>query len=262
MVLLAGLPRTGSTLLANILAQNPAFHVEGNSALCQLMWDAKQSCETNAKEQLIANNKAEQVKNNILSALPALYYPNCAGKVVIDKCRPWVNELNFTLAKKFIDSNIKAIVMVRPIDEILESYVQIVIKNNKSEDIYKTFLSENSELIVSSFLATLSAANQGNPNIIFVSYKTLINNTKNALEKIYNFINVETFNHNLDNIEQVITEDDIVYGLKGLHTIKNKIAVTSKTFTLPEWAKEQCSLMTHSLFNAIQENNDGSLCRT
>lgn len=52
MVLLAGLPRTGSTLLSNILAQNSNIHIESNSALCQVMWDTKISCEENASEQL------------------------------------------------------------------------------------------------------------------------------------------------------------------------------------------------------------------
>ncbi len=36
---ISGLPRTGSTLLSSILYQNPLIHTEGNSALCQLMWD-------------------------------------------------------------------------------------------------------------------------------------------------------------------------------------------------------------------------------
>jgi len=54
---ISGLPRTGSTLLSSILYQNPLIHAEGNSALCQLMWDNYISCLCNSKEQLIANNK-------------------------------------------------------------------------------------------------------------------------------------------------------------------------------------------------------------
>jgi len=43
-VCLSGLPRSGSTLLSAILSQNPLIHAEGNSAVCQLMWDMQMSC--------------------------------------------------------------------------------------------------------------------------------------------------------------------------------------------------------------------------
>ena len=45
--MLSGLPRTGSTLLSAILYQNPKIHAEGNSGLCQLMWDLEVSCKHN-----------------------------------------------------------------------------------------------------------------------------------------------------------------------------------------------------------------------
>ncbi len=57
IVLLSGLPRTGSTLLQNILVQNTKIHAEGNSGLCQIMWDSKISCEQNAVQQLIGAGK-------------------------------------------------------------------------------------------------------------------------------------------------------------------------------------------------------------
>ena len=72
-VLLAGLPRTGSTLLSNMLAQNDRFHVEGNSGLCQIMWDVQECCDENCAVQVRANNKLDSVKSNIISELPNLY---------------------------------------------------------------------------------------------------------------------------------------------------------------------------------------------
>ena len=59
-VFLSGLPRTGSTLLSAILSQNPKIYSEGNSAVCQLMFDMQQSCINKAKEQLIANKRQEK----------------------------------------------------------------------------------------------------------------------------------------------------------------------------------------------------------
>ena len=55
---LAGLPRTGSTLLANILLQNSDVHAEGSSVLCNLTWSVSQECECNSTaDTLIASRR-------------------------------------------------------------------------------------------------------------------------------------------------------------------------------------------------------------
>ena len=88
MVLLAGCLEQAHTL-SNILAQNPSIHIESNSALCQVMWDAKVSCEENANEQLVGARKQLSFKRDLLESIPKTYYPDAANKIVFDKCRPW-----------------------------------------------------------------------------------------------------------------------------------------------------------------------------
>ena len=43
---LAGLPRTGNTLLSSILNQNPKIHMTPNSMLCQMAWNIYQIKQT------------------------------------------------------------------------------------------------------------------------------------------------------------------------------------------------------------------------
>ena len=95
---LSGLPRTGSTLLSGLLSQNPTIHAEGNSGLCQIMWDTQQSCEHFAKEQLTANNRLHSVKD-IVSQLPHSYYKGNDPKesIVVDKCRSWALPANMQI---------------------------------------------------------------------------------------------------------------------------------------------------------------------
>ena len=65
-VCLSGLPRSGSTLLSAILCQNPLIHAEGNSAVCQLMWDMYVSCMNNVNEQLKGNYREHMVRDLML----------------------------------------------------------------------------------------------------------------------------------------------------------------------------------------------------
>ena len=74
-VCLSGLPRAGSTLLSAILSQNPLIHSEGNSAVCQLMWDMEKSLINNCGEQINANNRQSTV-NDLISNIPYIYYKN------------------------------------------------------------------------------------------------------------------------------------------------------------------------------------------
>ena len=84
-VALSGLPRTGSTLLSSILSQNPEIHAEGNSAVCQLMWDMQQSVLNS--EQIKASNK--NVLDRLVKSIPSNYYANVTKPIVVDKCRSW-----------------------------------------------------------------------------------------------------------------------------------------------------------------------------
>jgi len=260
IILLAGLPRTGSTLLSNILAQNKIFHIEGNSALCQLMWDAKQSCDTTAAQQLKGNNKLELVKNNILKSIPNSYYPNTSDKIIIDKCRPWVSLPNMELAKEYIDPNIKTIIAVRPLDKVVASYANILFNNGYKEDVYNKLLSVDDEVIINSFVSTYQAANQKNNNYFFYSYDNLISNTEKVIKNIYKFLDLKVYKHNITKINQTVFENDSFYNLKGMHDIRDTIKIKKNPVVLPEWVKIKCDEMTLALYNKIKENNHGTFC--
>ena len=123
-IALSGLPRTGSTLLSAILDQNPEIHAEGNSAVCQLMWDMQVSCETVASEQLTANNR-QATQDSLVSAIPAIYYRNTKATHIVDKCRSWTLPANMDMLKRYVRDDPKVIVLTRPIDEIVQSFVEL-----------------------------------------------------------------------------------------------------------------------------------------
>ena len=106
-VCLSGLPRSGSTLLSALLSQNPTIHAEGNSAVCQLMWDMYESCTNKASEQLKANNRHATIRD-LISQLPQIYYKNIPKEkqIVVDKCRSWTIPINIALLKEYIEPHL------------------------------------------------------------------------------------------------------------------------------------------------------------
>lgn len=238
---LGGLPRTGSTLLSAILSQNPAVHAEGNSALCQLMWDVHASCQSNARQQLLANRR-HTTEHDILSELPDLYYKGLSGKLILDKCRSWTIKANFEILKKHITENPKVIVMLRPLEEVLTSYVHLFIRNSK----YKTgleqaLLQEGSEPIMRSFRGVMQTMHSGaHDSFLYITYRELVQNTEATTQRIYDFFGWPRFNHDLEHIVNIHHENDQVYGLEGQHAVRTSIQHEPKALELPQDILNYC----------------------
>lgn len=237
---LSGLPRSGSTLLSSILSQNPNIHAEGNSAVCQMMWDLDQSCDINCKEQLKATNR-QQTQLDIISAIPHIYYKDVTKPIIIDKCRSWTLPANLILIQKYITENIKIIVLERPIIEIVKSFVNLRKENNWEGDLEKELLDERSEPIVRSFHGVKWAKeNNHNNTFLFIQYDDLINNTKETINKIYSFIDEPIFEHDLNNIINKHPEDDKVYNMIGQHDIRPTINKRKINIKLSQETIDKC----------------------
>ena len=245
---LSGLPRTGSTLLSAILHQNPSIHAEGNSAVCQLMWDNFVSLHSNCWEQLAANYRTD-IPDIFISSIPDMYYEKIDRPIILDKCRSWTIKDNIELIKKYIRDDFKIIVLIRPIDQIVKSFVKLYIKNNiyKEELLYK-LLDQNTEPLMRS-LNGVSYAKQNNSsnNFLFIDYNELIEQPDNTLKKIYDFFRIDFFQHDFTNIVNLNPENDKIYGLEGMHQIKNKISTVNNgnlgdedNIRLPKKIKKLC----------------------
>jgi sulfotransferase len=212
---LSGLPRSGSTLLSSILEQNLNFHIEGNSPVCQMMWDLHFSINYNCEEQIFANNKID-VANNIVSSIPFLYYKNSKKPYVLDKCRSWTSYENINIIKKYIDLNPKIIILIRDITEIVKSFIKIDPYTNWEKIIFNN----NSDPLIKSINGIFSIKEHDLKHCIFIFYDDLIYNTENVIEKIYNFLEIDFFNHNLNKIEQKYIENDNFYNVKNFHKVR------------------------------------------
>lgn len=219
---ISGLPRTGSTLLSSILSQNPKLYSEGNSGVCQLMWDMQQSCTLNIDEQLAANNR-QFTPIDLISSIPNIYYKGLDNKIIFDKCRSWTFAKNVELIKKYITNTPKIIVLERPLQEIVASFVALRRANNFVGNPEEGLLDNFSEPIVRSLIGVNWAKQNNNGEFLFVSYDNLTLNTQSTIEEIYSFCGLQPFQHDFNNIINKHKEDDATYGLLGQHDVRPQI---------------------------------------
>ena len=223
-VALSGLPRTGSTLLSAILSQNPDVHAEGNSAVCQLMWDMQVSCEGNASEQLTANSR-QATQDDLVRAIPAIYYKDVKAQHIVDKCRSWTLPANMEMLRRYVTDEPKVIVLTRPVDEIVESFVRLRKANGWTGDLESDLLIPDSEPIMRSLNGVKHAQENNNGEFLFIEYADLVSDTQGVVDRVYEFCGWEPFEHYFSGIVNNFQEDDSVYGLMGQHEIRSDIGL-------------------------------------
>ena len=109
-----GLPRSGSTLIQNILAQNPRFHATETSGFVDVLFAVRNLW--NAQIEHKAHPCPERLKN-VLKSITEGYFNDIEKPIAFVKSRgvfPYIEMLENILSTK-----IKILVPVRPVPDIL-----------------------------------------------------------------------------------------------------------------------------------------------
>lgn len=222
-VALSGLPRTGSTLLTSILSQNPEIHAEGQSAVCQLMWDMQESCATEFSCKSMAANGRTTTADDLMRAIPAIYYKNVTARHIVDKCRSWTFPSNVEMLRRYVTNDPKIIVMVRPVAEVVRSFVELRKQNGWIGDPETDLWEPNTEPLTRPLMGVEYARAHNNGEYLFVEYDNLVDDPKATVQRVYDFCEWEPFDHWFTGITNPHPENDTVWNFPGLHDIRPEI---------------------------------------
>jgi sulfotransferase len=234
----AGLPRSGSTLIQSILNQNPNMHVSTDSPVCETMFNVEYLLSSS---QAFLANKNEIGRYNVVSSIIKEYYKDVDREYIIDKFFGWGTPANLELIKKYITNDIKIIVTVRDIPEILASFTKILNNTQFGESFldrqiqnsnmfsYRTIEEIRCDFLMSPggeidrALYSIHNLILNNYNICLIDYNDFVNNPKSNIEKIYKYLDIQYYDHDLKNIKNNNTIDDTIYGISNMHKVKESI---------------------------------------
>jgi sulfotransferase len=233
---LAGFPRAGNTLLTSILNQNPDICCTPNNITLEIMKDLSLLKKTD----IFQNYPDEQSLDNIMDEVYNLYYKNWSYKYIIDR-GPAGTTGNLKLLKKHFKQEVKVIFLVRPILEVLASWItwasktpdSFIRKSAQNPTDMCHMLMNKDGLITKELLCMQNLLKPENKHLVhFIDYKEIVEEPNPTLEGIYKFLDIPLFKHRFVNLDQVIVNglgyDDTIMG-KGMHTIKTKKLIKSKT---------------------------------
>lgn len=260
---MAGLPRSGSTLLSSILSQNPNIYSGPSSPIAGCMLAVDNLLK---KDELYKAFPKPEQANLMIFNLISQYYEDIDKLSVIDKNRSW--PAHVPLIESYIQQPAKIICPVRDVDEILASMISMIRRNpynagvSRSNFIDEPLIKQNipindenrchfiagpKGILGNSLRSIVDGVSAGFlDRMLFVEYKDLMASPKQTLQCIYEFLNEPNFEHDFDNIENTSKEKDLeIYGLEDMHTVRKVLKATALNpkEVLPSSVLERCKGM-------------------
>jgi len=240
MHFISGLPRSGSTLLAALLRQNPRFEAGMSGPLAGL-FDALMGQMSARNEYSVFLDDAK--RERILLGLFDNFYAESDAEVIFDTNRVWCGRMP-AIARLFPEA--KVIACVREIPWVIDSIERLVQRNafspssifnyNPGGTVYTRANGVvSSDGLVGGPYDALKQACYGaqRDRLLLVQYETLSSDPTKVMRTIYEFLGEKSFEHDFDHVEYDVTEFDERAGTPGLHTVRGTVKAEPRTTLLP-----------------------------
>jgi sulfotransferase len=237
-IMLSGIPRSGSQVLSSLLNQHTEIHASTTSPVIDLI------CIVNDNWKVISQSLVDQHPKqelNILKGIVQSSYEHIDKPVIVDKNRLWPRYSK--LMQDSLGIKPKIICTVRPIPEILSSYILLIRKNKNKitfvdEELFNLKLPINDknrcrilwEKYINHPYTSLRLGYKSPYNdLCFVTYDEIVNSSQETMDKICKFIGIESQTVNINSLQRMDENDGYHGGLEGLHDVRSVMKKTSGT---------------------------------
>ena len=232
----SSLPRSCSTLLQCILGQNPKIAVTPTDGSLDLLYAARDNLFSN--QAVRASMCPDQLRRHWLKFCRGAMEGWCSD-YLIDHEHVSVKSRGMSLYYQwysdFMGENLKVISMVRAPEEIFASaevrfresqWGDMRIENHSS--MTGTSVEKRIDIWANSTpiglsLERVSEVLRRDYPICWVKAEGLCKAPEETMTSIYNYLEIDAFDHDFDNIEQLTKENDLIHGPLGDHTIRRKL---------------------------------------
>jgi sulfotransferase len=247
---IAGFPRSGSTLLCNILNMTEGYYATPTSPTLDMILSMRKLFSHNLSYK---NMDRLQESNRLKAGINAYLHAYFQDKrVVFDKNRGWVNKLNI-VDRIMGNEESKIIFCYRNPVEVFQSiesqYQRTIMMENLDEqqnglgfatliNRVETFISSNFTLMSTPVALLEDAMNMGYSKRIFVmKYDYMCSQPQEAMNELHDFIGEPRIDYDFSQLKQTTFEDDKYYNYKFSHRIREgEITYSPTKINLPKTA--------------------------
>jgi len=219
------MPRSGNTLFASVMNQNPEIAATANSITLEIMKDLFLLKEID----VFQNFPDHKSLDNVLDMVYDYYYKDWPQRIIIDR-GPVTTVPNLHLMQKHFKRPFKCIVLLRDLMDVLASYMQWYTENpdafpNKhghKNDEEKLLALMNKNGAVAKELEAIKNSYNYPGMCHYVKYDDIVTNPEQEFRKIYSFLEEPYYPHYFENLKQIningIGYDDKIVG-KNMHKL-------------------------------------------
>lgn len=233
----AGLPRSGSTLLCQLLGEHPEIYCEGHSSpLCNALLTTRRFISDDQFMLSQMDVQFETTYQNLHSAMRGFlygWYGNCREPVVVDKNRAWLHCVEMLL---HLDPSALLIVPIRELGQvygsvesqhqktILVDFIDHLADYDRFGRADQLFAKEKAiGAPLSSIAAVQDLPQPVKERIYFVKFEDLIATTGQTMSKIFAWMGVSPRAIDTGNLTVRPHESDSHYRYKFLHKQQTRI---------------------------------------
>jgi len=236
LVVLSGLPRSGSTILTSLLNQHPKLYATTTSPVLGMILNFYNHWEPQTVAQL--QDKNEKQRMNMVAAMVRAAHEHVEKPMVIDKNRGWPK--SGKLLTELLGKQPKMVCTVRNIPDILASFVTLA---NKDPDTFidkqlresgfvvnntnRCRLLWNSGVVGESWQSFKSGYNFNKQNMLILEYEDIVSKPLEVMKQIEDYLQIDHFEYDINNLKPMEEKDEF-HGIKGLHDIRPVVKKTSK----------------------------------
>jgi sulfotransferase len=233
-----GLPRAGSTLLCQLLAQHPEINCEGHSSpLCNTLLGIRRMISDDQFFLSQLDNSFGSSYAHLTSAMQGFlsgWNQDCKETAVVDKNRAWLHAIELLL---HIEPDAKLIACVRELGQIygsIEAQHQKTIlvdfidhladydRMGRADILFAKDKAIGAPLV--SLHAVPDLPKHVQERLYFVRFEDLMAQPAVCMSHIYQWLGLTAFQINPEKLEKGIQESDSHYHMKYLHTEHTRIA--------------------------------------
>jgi len=222
---LSGIPRSGSTVLAAILNQNPMTHVSTTSGLVHALdglantWHSAGLLNENDPER----KKLAQTMRGAIDA----FYEDTDKPVIIDKSRGWPIAQIMGAMSQVLNRPPKIIATVRSVPDCAASFIRVAKPADLDEFMHTGQLMDH---LRAAYISLQNGFEYAPENFLFVEYEDLLADPKAQLARIHEFLELPAFEYDFNNIDgsTVAEDDEQLHGHAGMHDVKPVLAAQHK----------------------------------
>lgn len=237
---ISGLPRSGSTLLAALLRQNPRFHAGMSGPLGGLFGTLLAEMSAKNEASVFID---DALRRRVVRGLFDSFYADSPAEVIFDTNRAWCTRLP---AIKALFPQSRVIACVRELAWIVDSIERLIRDNafqpssifgyQASGTVYTRANGvAASDGMVGFAYDALKQACYGEEAdwLLLVQYETLCSDPRTVMRAIYEFIGEAAFEHDFERVEFDDQGFDAKAGTPGLHRVRRKVEDRPRRTILP-----------------------------